>query len=172
MSKSNGYAAEISMKKLVKEMFEYINPNDVFSEYDLLEQARNDIPTFKSDLIKAEEDGGITLTTITPSLVFDLFFGLDYLFEVESHSGRKLIIGVDVTTNPYEVKEKVDKIKDRRATLQKLKINYSFVVLWDCDLPYNQLTKVQKLKLAGALLDAIDNSIEKRIWVDVVNLII
>jgi hypothetical protein len=146
--KSNGRDAEASFQALLdspeniwfKQVQEYPDMDFMFSLAAEYHAAK-----LNSVL---EKTGGsfTTLEELGPKAFMDLVFKVDYLLEYRDNQGRTQRVGIDLTCDSRKVKEKEIEISRKKATLSKLEVNRTCVVLWNLKPDKPQYTKIPLLQ--------------------------
>lgn len=165
MDRINGQAAEVALRNIVKEHFTLVDSRD-YNKDNLLSNAEICINTFRKDLYTIKQKEGLGIQELSCEDIIDWIYGIDTILETVDETGNKIRVAIDVTTNVTDVQYKLNKLQSRKQAIRNLGIDFCFVVYWDNNIAYKNLTRGQKYAMAGYLLDAIDNSTSKKLWVD------
>lgn len=175
MFKYNGDAAENAMRSICKKLFgNYklsISNSDLINLF--IKTHPNRYQIVKECLIKENwfnEFQGETLADVPDWILQDRLLGLDCFFPLKTKSGKQIWIGLDITVNPHETTNKLNKLTKMANSLHYTKIKHCLVVYWNIDKPLVQFDDKDYLKIKKTLIHHIKHLVKSELFVDIITL--
>ncbi len=158
----NGFAAEMRMTTLSKELF--LEWDNKPTSHYVIEAVKHFKPGYVKKVMNTnfKEQGFSKITEVPFTLLCDGLLGIDNVLGIKLNNGKIINIGVDVTVWDEVIANKLKKLNDFQPQLRAVGINGCLVIKWEVYKFPHEWTEADKKIMRKQILDALFSS---NVWV-------